>query len=115
MIGGDHGRGYSSPLRWASTKPYVLGMTQIGLRGTGSARRGEFEAARDYRSRIFTAEEFHAAGYQSVLATVPAKYPVYLRIDADGLGPTEALGVLWPVPRRSIPSDSWGPGRPYRR
>ena len=25
-------RGYSSPLRWASTKPYVLGMTQIGLR-----------------------------------------------------------------------------------
>jgi agmatinase len=91
-------RGYSSPLRWASTKSYVLGMTQIGLRGTGSARRGEFEAARDYGSRIFTAEEFHAVGYQPVLATVPAGCPVYLTIDADGLDPTEAPGVLWPVP-----------------
>jgi len=39
-------RGYSSPLRWASTKKAVSGMTQIGLRAIGSARRGEVEAAR---------------------------------------------------------------------
>src|SRR5579862_3739016 len=37
-------RGYSSPLRWASTRPWILGMTQIGMRATGSARRGEVEA-----------------------------------------------------------------------
>ena len=91
-------RGYSSPLRWASTKPYVLGMTQIGLRGVGSARRQEFEAARDYGSRIFTAEEFHASGYEAVLATIPAHCSVYITIDADGLDPTEAPGVRWPAP-----------------
>src|SRR5262245_45565283 len=34
-------RGYSSPLRRASAKPAVSGMTQIGLRAIGSARRGE--------------------------------------------------------------------------
>jgi agmatinase len=91
-------RGYSSPLRWASTKPYVLGMTQIGLRGIGSARRQELEAARDYGSRILTAEEFHASGHEAVLATIPAHCSVYITIDADGLDPTEAPAVLWPVP-----------------
>jgi agmatinase len=91
-------RGYSSPLRWASTKPYVLGMTQIGLRGIGSARREEFEAARDYGSRIFTADEFHATGYEPALATIPADCSVYITIDADGLDPTETPGVLWPAP-----------------
>jgi agmatinase len=91
-------RGYSSPLRWASTKPYVLGMTQIGLRGTGSARREDFEAARDYGSRILTAEEFHALGCEHALATIPASCSVYITIDADGFDPTEMPGVLWPVP-----------------
>jgi agmatinase len=91
-------RGYSSPLRWASTKPYVLGMTQIGLRGTGSARKGEVEAARAYGSHLFTADRYHALGNAAVLATIPDGCPVYITIDADGLDPTEAPGVLWPVP-----------------
>lgn len=91
-------RGYSSPLRWASTKPYVLGMTQIGLRGTGSARKSEIEAARAYGSRIFTADRYHALGNEAVLATIPEKSLVYITIDADGFDPAEAPGVQWPVP-----------------
>ena len=42
-------RGYSSPLQWASKNPAVSGMTQIGLRAIGSARRQEIEAARALR------------------------------------------------------------------
>lgn len=91
-------RGYSSPLRWASTKPYVLGMTQIGLRGTGSARKSEIEAARAYGSRLFTADRYHALGNEAILATIPEHSHVYITIDADGFDPTEAPGVLWPVP-----------------
>ena len=91
-------RGYSSPLRWASTKSYVSGMTQVGFRATGSARRPELEAARAYGSHIFTAEEFHAHGAAPVLATIPAGANVYVTVDADGLDPTEMPGVMGPAP-----------------
>lgn len=91
-------RGYSSPLRWASTKPYISGMTQIGLRATGSARRAEYEAAAAYGSHIFTAQEFHAGGAEPVLETIPRGANVYITVDADGLDPTEMPGVMGPAP-----------------
>lgn len=91
-------RGYSSPLRWASTKRQVSGMTQVGMRGTGSARRAEVEAARAYGSHIFTAADFHAHGAAPVLATIPKGAPVYITIDADGLDPTEMPAVMAPTP-----------------
>jgi agmatinase len=91
-------RGYSSPLRWASTKPAVSGMTQIGLRAIGSARRAEVEAARAFGSHLVDAERIHAEGVQPVLATIPAGRAVYLTIDADGLDPTEMPAVMAPAP-----------------
>jgi agmatinase len=91
-------RGYSSPLRWASTRPWIAGMTQIGMRSTGSARRGEVEDARRYGSRVFTATEVHARGMAAVLESIPAKVPVYVTIDADGMDPTEMPGVMAPAP-----------------
>jgi agmatinase len=91
-------RGYSSPLRWASAKAAVSGMTQIGLRAIGSARRLEVEAARAYGSHLVTAEQFHAEGPDSVLPTIPDGRPVYLTIDADGLDPTEMPAVMAPTP-----------------
>jgi agmatinase len=91
-------RGYSSPLYWASQKPWIQGMTQIGLRGTGSARRSEVAAARAYGASLFTAEHVHAEGFARVIETIPADAMLYVTIDADGLDPTEAPGVLAPVP-----------------
>jgi agmatinase len=95
---GGVARGYSSPLRWASTKPYISGMTQIGLRSTGSARRAEVDAARAYGSQLFTADRYHDVGNDAVLATIPENGSVYITIDADGMDPTEAPGVQWPAP-----------------
>ena len=91
-------RGYSSPLYWASRKPHVSGMTQLGLRGTGSARRSEVEAARACGSRLFTAADLHREGFAPALATIPDRAAVYVTIDADGIDPTEAPGVMAPVP-----------------
>jgi len=91
-------RGYSSPLQWASKNPAVSGMTQIGLRAIGSARRQEIEAARTYGSHLINAEQFHAEGPEPVLATIPAGRVVYLTIDADGLDPTEMPAVMAPTP-----------------
>ena len=91
-------RGYSSPLRWASTNAHVSGMTQIGMRQAGSARRAEVEAARAYGSHIFPAHEVHVHGWPPVLATVPRGAAVYITIDADGIDPTEMPGVMAPSP-----------------
>ena len=91
-------RGYSSPLYWASRKPFVSGMTQIGMRGTGSARRAEIEAACAYGSHIFTAAEVRDGGFAPVLATIPEGASVYVTIDADGIDPTETPGVMAPAP-----------------
>lgn len=91
-------RGYSSPLRWASTRAAVSGMTQVGLRAIGSARRQEVEAALAYGSHLVTAERFHAEGMPSVLTTIPEGRPVYLTVDADGLDPTEMPAVMAPTP-----------------
>jgi agmatinase len=91
-------RGYSSPLSWASKVKAVSGMTQVGLRGIGSARRQEVEDARSYGSHLVSAEAFHAKGADAVLATIPEGVPVYVTIDADGLDPTEMPAVMAPTP-----------------
>jgi agmatinase len=91
-------RGYSSPLQWASKNPAVSGMTQIGLRAIGSARRQEVEAAWKYGSKLFSAQQIHAEGMETVLETIPEGRAVYLTIDADGLDPTEMPAVMAPTP-----------------
>lgn len=90
--------GYSSPLRRASELPFVSGITQIGLRGTGSARAGEYRDARDYGARLFTAEAIHADGMRPVIEHLSGKGPYYLTIDADGLDPSVMPAVMGPVP-----------------
>lgn len=96
-IGGVR-RGYSSPLRRASELGHVAGMTQIGMRMTGSAGRDEVEAARRFGAHVFPAESLRTHGWAPVLATVPEGVPVYVTIDADGMDPTEMPAVLAPSP-----------------
>jgi len=91
-------RGYSNPLRRASENPAVCGMTQIGLRGIGSARRQEVEAAQAYGAKLFSARQIHAEGMDPVLDTIPEAAPVYVTIDADGLDPVEMPAVMAPTP-----------------
>lgn len=91
-------RGYSSPLRWASRLAWIGGMTQIGLRGTGSARADDVAAARAYGAHLFSAPQVHAQGLEPVIATIPEGAAVYVTIDADGLDPAPMPGVLAPSP-----------------
>ena len=91
-------RGYSSTLRRASELPFVSGITQIGLRGTGSARPGEVADARAWGARLITAEEVHRDGVAPILAHLEGKGPYYLTIDADGIDPSAMPAVMGPVP-----------------
>lgn len=91
-------RGYSSPLYWASRQPWICGMSQAGLRGTGSARRAEVAAARAYGSQLFPAEQLQREGLGPVLRSLPGGSAVYVTIDVDGLDPADMPAVMGPVP-----------------
>ncbi len=87
---------FSTPLRRASEMPWVQSIAHIGLRGIGSARREEVDAARTYGSVMIGAEELHRAGVDAVLAKIPRADRYYITLDADGLDPSIAPGVLGP-------------------
>lgn len=96
-IGGVR-EGYSSPIRRASELPHIERIVQIGLRGDGSARSEEVEAARAYGAEIITAYEVHEHGMSAVLDRIPSGGRTYLTIDADGLDPNVMPAVAAPAP-----------------
>ncbi len=85
--------GLSSPMRRASEMPWVKGMSQIGIRGVGSARKVEFDDAEAYGSQIIGAEEVHQRGVKEVLSRIPDSASYYITFDADGLDPSIAPGI----------------------
>ncbi|WP_445682342.1 agmatinase [Radicibacter daui] len=85
--------GYSNPMRRASEMPHIAGIVQVGMRGVGSARIEELEAARRYGSRIVTAREIHTKGVGAALQHVPEGARVVITLDCDGLDPSAMPGV----------------------
>lgn len=90
--------GYSSPMRRASEMGHVHGMVQVGMRGVGSARAEEIEAARHYGSHLVTAREVHAEGAAAALRRIPEGARVVITVDCDGLDPGIMPGVAAPSP-----------------
>ncbi|CAM3733878.1 arginase family protein [Parendozoicomonas haliclonae] len=90
--------GYSSPLRRASEMPWISHITQIGMRGTGSARRKEMEDAVAWGADIIPALDVHMEGVKAICDRLPKGRKVYLTIDADGLDASHMPGVLAPQP-----------------
>lgn len=96
ILGERHG--YSSPMRRASEMGHVQGIVQVGMRGVGSARAEEIEAARRYGSHLVTAREIHAAGVEAALRLIPEDARVVITLDCDGLDPGIMPGVAAPSP-----------------
>jgi agmatinase len=90
--------GYSSPMRRASEMPHVAGIVQVGLRGVGSARLADVEAARHYGSRFVTAREVRAHGVESALRHIPQGARIVITLDCDGLDPGIMPGVAARTP-----------------
>lgn len=90
--------GLSSPLRRASEQPWITSMIQIGLRGQGSARQEEVDAARAWGSILVGAAELHKKGMEAVVRRIPKAKNYYITIDADGLDPSIAPGVTGLIP-----------------
>lgn len=90
--------GFSNPMRRISEMAHVAGMVQVGMRGVGSARRDEVEAAQRYGSRLVTAREVHAEGVDAALRHIPESARVVVTLDCDGLDPGIMPGVAAPSP-----------------
>ena len=89
--------GYSSAMCRASEMSWVRGMAQVGMRGVGSARQAEVDAARAYGSVIIPTREVRQAGVASALARIPAAERYFITLDMDGLDPAVAPALGSPA------------------
>ena len=85
-------------MRRASEMPWIRGMVQVGLRGTGSARAGEVADARAWGSRLVPAADVHRLGIARVLDLVDADARCLVTLDCDGLDPSILPAVLARAP-----------------
>jgi agmatinase len=90
--------GYSSTIRRASEMAHIDQIFQVGIRGQGSARTEEVEAAREYGANIITAAEWEDMGTAALLERIPDNGRYYLTMDADGLDPAVMPAVNGPQP-----------------
>ena len=83
-------------MRRAAGKPYVSGLSQIGIRNVSSTAKDGYEAARAMGSDIQSVRQFRAAGVAGMLERVPADARYYVTIDIDGFDPSIAAGTGTP-------------------
>jgi len=88
--------GHGSPLRRAAEKPYVTGLTQLGIRNVSSTAREGYEAARAMGSDILSVRQVRKLGTEAVLARIPEGVRYYVTIDIDGFDPSIAPGTGTP-------------------
>ncbi len=88
--------GHGNPMRRAAEKPYVTGLSQIGIRNVSSTAKEGYEAARAMGSDILSVRQFRKLGVEAVLARIPAGVRYYVSIDIDGFDPSIACGTGTP-------------------
>ncbi len=88
--------GHGNPMKRASEKPYVTGLSQFGIRNVSSTAKEGYEDARSQGSDILSVRQFRALGPEGALERVPAGKRYYLTIDIDGFDPSIAPGTGTP-------------------
>ena len=88
--------GHGNPMRRAAEKPYVTGLSQIGIRNVSSTARDGYEDARKMGSDIQSVRQFRKLGVDGMLARIPEGARYYLTIDIDGFDPSIASGTGTP-------------------
>ena len=88
--------GHGNPMRRASEKKYVSGMTQIGIRNVSSTAKDGYIDARSRGSSIFSVRHFRRLGIEKILETIPKNKRYYITIDIDAFDPSIAPGTGTP-------------------
>ncbi|MBB96597.1 MAG: agmatinase [Rhodobacteraceae bacterium] len=88
--------GHGNPMRRASEKDYVTGLSQFGIRNVSSTAKEGYDDARSRGSDILSVRQIRALGVEAVAARVPTEVDIYLTIDIDGFDPSIAPGTGTP-------------------
>ena len=88
--------GHGNPMRRAAEKPYVTGLTQVGIRNVSSTAREGYDDARAMGSTILSVRQARALGPEGVIANIPRGARVYVTIDIDAFCPSIAPGTGTP-------------------
>ncbi|NRB36787.1 MAG: agmatinase [Rhodobacteraceae bacterium] len=88
--------GHGNPMRRAAEKPYVTGLTQIGIRNVSSTAKEGYEEARAMGSDILSVRHLRKLGVEGVLERIPEGKRYYLTIDIDAFDPSIAPGTGTP-------------------
>lgn len=88
--------GHGNPMKRASEKAYVTGLSQFGIRNVSSTAKEGYEDARANGADILSVRQFRALGPMGALERIPAGARYYLTIDIDGFDPSIAPGTGTP-------------------
>ena len=88
--------GHGNPMRRAIEKPYVSGMTQLGIRNVSSTAKEGYEDARERGSDILSVRQVRKLGTEAVLNRIPKGTRIYVTIDIDAFCPSIAVGTGTP-------------------
>lgn len=88
--------GHGNPMRRAAEKPYVTGLSQIGIRNVSSTAKDGYADARAMGSDIQSVRQFRKMGVDGMLARIPEGARYYVTIDIDAFDPSIAPGTGTP-------------------
>ena len=88
--------GHGNPMRRASEKEYVSGLTQIGIRNVSSTAKDGYIDAREKGSKIFSVRHLRKMGLKKILDEIPKNKRYYITIDIDAFDPSIASGTGTP-------------------
>ena len=88
--------GHGNPIKRASEKSYVSGMTQIGIRNVSSTAKEGYIDAKEQGSKIFSVRHLREMGINKILENIPADKRYYITIDIDAFDPSIAAGTGTP-------------------
>lgn len=88
--------GHGNPMRRAAEKPYIKGLTQVGIRNVSSTAKEGYDDARKMGSQIFSVRQYREVGTDKIASYLPKDMPVYITIDIDAFCPSIAPGTGTP-------------------
>ena len=88
--------GQGNPMRRAAEKPYVTGLTQVGIRNVSSTTQEGYEAARAMGSDILSVRQMRKLGAEATAKRIPPEARVYITLDIDAFCPSIAPGTGTP-------------------
>ena len=88
--------GHGNPMRRAAEKPYVTGLTQVGIRNVSSTAKEGYEDARNMGSDILSVRQSRKLGAEGLAKRIPPGARVYVTLDIDAFCPSIAPGTGTP-------------------